>query len=137
MMGHLPNSLLNNRALWEQPYLDLWSIPHVLTGVIIALCAAWVGLAWWRGFLAALIIAVAWEAFEKITRYSSTEYASNQVSDVVMSLLGFALMYASVVRWNLAARRDILARTLSVFLAITLAVCVVGWNAFSIYAQNA
>jgi hypothetical protein len=63
----------------ERRYLDLWSVPHFLVGVGLALC----GVALWE--VAAL--AVIWELIELLCRVR--EYPSNRVVDVVLAIAGW------------------------------------------------
>lgn len=82
-------SILVNRDLWEQPLLDLWAIPHFLSGVLIAAAFILLARSLVSGFFFAAFIAVAWELFEHATGISTVEATSNIITDVVVLMVGF------------------------------------------------
>lgn len=70
-------------------YLDWWSIPHFLFGVVMALGAlvfAW-PLAW--AFTSTFGIAFLWEYFERLIGIRETRINSSM--DIVLSLFAFSL----------------------------------------------
>jgi len=85
-------SVLSNRDLWEQPLLDLWAVPHFLSGVLIAAAFILLARSLVSGFFFAGFIAVAWELFEHATGISTVEATSNIIADVIVLLVGFAVL---------------------------------------------
>ena len=79
------------RALWEQPVLDFWSIPHLLSGVIFFFLFRSYKIHPVLGFVANVAIAVLWEVFEKTTGVSSREYFTNHLADIVLATAGYTL----------------------------------------------
>ena len=68
----------------ERHYIDWWSVPHFLGGVIPAMFG--IGLVW----VAAL--ATAWEGVELASRVD--EYPTNRVCDIALAIAGWALVNA-------------------------------------------
>lgn len=70
----------------ERRYVDWWSVPHFLGGVILAMFG--IGLVWVAG------LAIAWEGIELATNVE--EYPTNRVCDIVLAVAGWALVNALV-----------------------------------------
>ena len=121
---------LGNRALWEGRYVDPWSITHFISGALVAYVFLFFGLDFWSGFGINFFIAVLWEFFEKYTRISATEYASNNVTDVLFSALGFVAAYWVVhLPLKLSTRDTIFAILALVFVAVV----IIGWISYTYY----
>src|SRR4051812_42924950 len=63
----------------ELPVVDLWSIPHYLTGVLFGLFG--IGFGWVLG------AAVTWECIEVASAVE--EYPTNRVADVLLAIAGW------------------------------------------------
>jgi hypothetical protein len=83
--------LRTHRDTWgrERTYLDLWSIPHFLVGVLLWLVG--VDLIW------AIVIAVTWELIERVSRVY--EHPTNRVMDVVLAVAGWTITEAVHRAW--------------------------------------
>ena len=83
--------LRTHRDTWgrERKYLDLWSIPHFLVGVLLWL--AGVDLIW------TIVIAVTWELIETVSRVY--EHPTNRVMDVVLAVAGWTITEAVHRAW--------------------------------------
>jgi len=79
------------RELWEQPVLDFWSLPHLLSGVIFFFLFRTFRIHPVLAFTANLAIAILWEVFEKTTGVSSREYFTNHLADIVFAVSGYTL----------------------------------------------
>jgi hypothetical protein len=79
-------ALRTHEETWgkEFRYLDWWSVPHFLGGVLLAMFG--IGVAW----VAAL--AVAWECIELASRVE--EYPTNRVCDLALAVGGWAIVNA-------------------------------------------
>lgn len=127
-LGHL----LLNRSFWEQPYLDLWSIPHTIVGILFALASLLAGFSLRRSMLASIFLTTLWEMFEVITGVSKAETLSNQFSDIIVAQIGFFVVWYSMR--NSSLRNQIIAL---VFFGSLYAVAVFfGWLAFSYYVSH-
>ncbi len=71
----------------EGKYVDLWSIPHVVAGALLALFG--LPLAW------VIVVLVWWEAVEIVSRVF--EHPTNRVTDIVIALAGWELVRLLVV----------------------------------------
>ena len=70
---------------------DLWSIPHFLFGVLMGMLPLLTGVSFVMGCVFTAFLAVSWEVFEKsILRVRET--TQNVILDVVLALLGYALV---------------------------------------------
>lgn len=78
--------------IWrEGKYIDLWSVPHVLSGMGLGfapLIFAGPPVLLW---LAALALLVAWEVFE--ASVGIVEQRTNSVVDVIIGMIGFAFIW--------------------------------------------
>lgn len=79
------------RRWWERPYIDMWSIPHALMGVLVAAVTSYWVLNAWLGASAVVVIALAWEGFEHLTGISDVEPLTNRVTDIVIACTGYGL----------------------------------------------
>lgn len=65
----------------ERPVLDLWSVPHVVTGMLFGLFGI--------GAVIVAAIAILWECVELASRVY--EYRANRVVDVALAVSGWAI----------------------------------------------
>ena len=124
--------LITNRSLWEQPYLDLWSVPHTLVGVLIAFGARFAGFSFRNGILLSIFATSLWEGLEVVSGISHVETLSNQFSDIIVAQIGFGLV------WHFTEgleKKKLLAPTLEVVIVYT-ATLLVGWLAFASYTAS-
>lgn len=74
--------------IWrEGEYLDLWSVPHFLSGMAVAFSLFFFGFATNAAFIIAFLLLVAYEMFEIIAEIEETRW--NRVLDVVVGMLSF------------------------------------------------
>lgn len=127
------DSLLKNRALWEHPVLDLWSIPHALSGTLIAYAVLYFGVDLWLGLGISIALAALWELFEKLTHISDVEHHTNGLSDVVVAQLGYgAGVWLFPVYAGTAAGTAALAAATIIFAAVSL----LGWLSHHWYGKK-
>lgn len=73
---------------WQEArYLDLWSIVHLISGVILYILLSFFGFSFWGGVLTAFLLMVVWEFFESAIGLG--EHATNLFSDLVIGLIGY------------------------------------------------
>jgi len=121
---------LGNRPLWEGRYADLWSIAHFVAGTLIAYVLMRIGIGFWPGLGIAVLIGVVWELFEKFTKLSATEYATNNVTDVLFSSLGFIIAFhVFSAPLALLVRHGILIALALVFIGTD----ILGWVSYTYY----
>jgi hypothetical protein len=74
--------------IWhEGKYLDLWSIPHILSGIVVGLTAHFIGFATIPSFVIAFLVLVGYEMFEVIAKIEETR--ANRFLDVVVGMASF------------------------------------------------
>jgi len=83
--------ILSTRAYWAGQWVDLWSIPHTLFGVMVAFIAVLIGVRLVIAFGAAAALAAFWEVFERVSGVGHTEAPTNSLMDMVLALIGFGL----------------------------------------------
>lgn len=126
------HTLLKNRSLWEAPLLDLWTIPHTLSGVLIAYGALLLGIDFWTGLLISFAIATLWEVFEVITRISDAEHHTNGASDIFVAQVGYCVgIWALSTEFGTSI--DTLVITIVAIIFATL--CVLGWLSHHWYGK--
>jgi hypothetical protein len=75
--------------IWrEGKYLDLWSVPHFLSGMLVGFALRYIGLATLPAFVIALVLLIAYEFFEYFADIE--EMFTNSVMDVVVGMVSFA-----------------------------------------------
>ena len=105
--------------IWrEGDYLDLWSVPHFLSGVSIGLAAHFVGFEMLPTFIIVLLILVGYEMFEALAKIEETRM--NRFLDVVVGLTSFTPTYF------LSAFLSTIDAA-SIFLGVTLVDSVLSW----------
>ncbi|MFZ2556205.1 MAG: hypothetical protein WAZ27_04890 [Minisyncoccia bacterium] len=74
--------------IWrEGEYLDLWSVPHFLSGMAVAFTLYFFGFATNAAFIIAFLLLVAYEMFEVIAEIEETRW--NRILDVVVGMVSF------------------------------------------------
>jgi hypothetical protein len=87
------------RVFWEQPFIDLWTIPHTLIGVIFIYLARRWKLNLWAGLVFSIAFAFMWEILEFGTGVSEAEFFYNHASDILVTQIGYTagwLVFAKV-----------------------------------------
>ncbi len=75
--------------IWrEGTYLDLWSVPHVLSGMMVALGLYLLNFRTVSAFTIAFLIFVMYEMFEALVKIEETRI--NRILDVVVGMASFA-----------------------------------------------
>lgn len=72
----------------EGKYLDLWSVPHLLSGVALALALYVLGFEVRSAFIISFLLLVGYEMFEVIAKIDETRW--NRTLDVVVGMASFA-----------------------------------------------
>lgn len=124
-------SLLKNRALWEHPVLDLWSVPHLLSGTIVAYAVLWLGVDPWLGLGISVALAVVWEIFEKVTHLSDVEHHTNGWSDVIAAQIGYGAGW-----WLFAALPAHAAWIAGAAVLVFAALSILGWLSHHWYGKK-
>lgn len=74
--------------IWrEGKYLDLWSVPHFLSGMVVAFVLFFLNYAGSAAFVIAFLVLVAYEMFEVIAKIEETRW--NRILDVVVGMMSF------------------------------------------------
>jgi hypothetical protein len=121
-----------NIKYWEGPFLDLWSVPHMLTGVLIALLVVVLKVSFLTGFFITLAVAILWELFEIATKVY--EIKTNSVVDIVIALVGYSLFFYIPKWFNLDNKGT--TTLLAILLVVFLATVITGWIAYKHYAPK-
>ncbi len=130
--GRMFGRILKNRRLWEAPLLDMWTIPHLLSGFFIAWAILRLTIDPWLGLGLSILIAVFWELFEKITHLSDDEHHTNGPSDVVAAQIGYG---AGI--WTFFAYAGTGTDTILLVLAaaVFIVICILGWLSHHWYGR--
>lgn len=121
---------LYRRSTWRGTFFDLWTLPHVISGMLIAHVALIFEMSFGAAFWMALAIGVGWELFERITHLSRTEAYTNSLGDIVGAHVGF------MMGWGLFSYITDGQNTMIVVLllcALFALICFFGWRAFRYY----
>lgn len=93
--------MINHANLWaEGKYVDLWSMPHILSGVIMGGVFNWLGFNFWLNLTVSAVLMISWEFFE-LYALDVHEHLSNKIMDVVTGLLGFFMMCSLINKYTL------------------------------------
>ncbi len=121
---------LYRHSTWRGKFIDLWTVPHVISGLVIAYLALFAQMNYSTAFWMALSVGIGWELVERITRLSRTEAYTNSLSDIVGAQLGFT------VGWWLFSHlaNEMLGLGIIVTIsAIFGIICLFGYRAFKYY----
>jgi len=121
---------LHRRSTWRGKYVDLWSIPHVISGIVIAYLVFFAGIKFDVGFWIALSIGIGWELFERVTRLSRTEAYTNSLGDIVCAQIGFVAAFLLLQKFNSPAAEGVIIFILCAIFGI---LCLLGYRAFKYY----
>ena len=124
---------LKERKWWERPFVDLWTIPHTLLGVLVAALRLVVGASTLQGWYLLAVMAIVWEGIEYVTGISKVEAPTNSVTDVIVALAGYAVASAA-----LPVLRPTVWFSVVVMVSATLfmAVVLLGWHAHRYYIRS-
>ena len=79
--------LVRTDAWREGKYLDLWSVPHFLSGMVMAFCIFFLGFEVRAALVIAFLLLVGYEMFEVIAKIEETRW--NRTLDVVVGMASF------------------------------------------------
>lgn len=71
----------------EGDYLDLWSVPHFLSGMVVAFSLFFLGFEARSAFVIAFLLLVGYELFEAVAEIDETRW--NRILDVVVGMTSF------------------------------------------------
>lgn len=88
-MQDLPRNTFERTDAWrEGTWLDLWSVVHLLTGVLVGLGFNFLGLPTLYAFIIAVLALVMYEMWEALAKIHETP--QNRIMDVVVGMISFA-----------------------------------------------
>lgn len=93
-----PDGKLERSDIWrEGEYLDLWSVPHFLSGILVGLTLFFLGLDRYSATVLAFVLLSIYELFEYVTAID--EGRANAILDVVVGMSSCipALYYAPLL----------------------------------------
>lgn len=113
--------------LWKEGLVvDLWSINHLLFGVIAASFCIWFRLGFWTSVTISLVVMILWEIFE-IWHDSIFEHNPNIIFDVILGLVGFLITYYLIQAKNLV---DYVPKIFWISVVISLILLGIGYYNF-------
>jgi len=111
--------------IWrEGTWVDLWSVVHLLSGLLIGLFFYYIGLHAVAGVVVALVALTAYELFEVLAKIQ--ESPTNRFMDVVVGMMGYVPAFFLV---TLVISGSHLVLTFGLLLLLTVAMSIVGWRA--------
>lgn len=94
------NKLVRTDAWREQEYIDLWSVPHFLSGMLVGFSLFYAGTSPITSFFLAFMLLTAFEMWEAWMEIKET--LTNRVMDVVIGMISFTPVFflaASFPQW--------------------------------------
>ena len=92
---------------WDGKFLDLWSIPHLLFGIVTILLFNQIGLDLVGGLFLTLLIAFLWEIFEYSKRWH--EFLTNSLSDIVVAIIGYTITWLIIIYSHATEQQPLVA----------------------------
>jgi CDP-diglyceride synthetase len=121
-------------SFWHQDLIDIWTIPHSLFGVIVALVFSLWSMDMMVGLVLTFVVAVLWEIGEIITAVSSDETNLNKISDVFVATAFYGITWSSVYLYQ-PSESDV-----QLLFWIAASVCVgvstVGWIGYYLWRRK-
>jgi hypothetical protein len=121
---------LQRHSTWRGKYVDLWTVPHIISGIVIAYLVYFADIKFDVGFWIALTIGIGWELFERVTRLSRTEAYTNSLCDIITAQIGFVVAFLLLQKFNSPTTEGIIIFTLCIAFGI---LCLLGFRAFKYY----
>lgn len=106
--------------------LDLWSIPHVLFGVLTGFLPQLTGLSFLTALALTIIFALSWEIYEKFAEIKET--VLNSLFDIVLPVLSFTLTSHALI-WYPISYDDLVVVATAVFIVYAFT-NISGWLAY-------
>lgn len=123
MKAHAKETLIHFR--WsEAKYLDLWSIVHVLFGVMLGIVIPFFGFSFLVSVSIAVILLLAWELFESAVGIG--EFAMNKFIDLLVGMIGYFI----ALNWVPADKQ------LVALIVILLIITALNWTGFQAYKRR-
>lgn len=119
-----PDGTFERNDIWrEGEYLDLWSVPHFLSGILVGLTLFFLGFSRYDATVIAVLLLCAYEIFEYVAGIDETR--SNAILDVVVGVASCvpALYYAPLL-----PREDVIAAYVALGAADAV-LSFLGWGA--------
>jgi len=92
---------LDHAKLWgEGRYIDLWTIPHILAGVLLCGFLYWFGISLPINIIITSIIVIGWEFFE-FHFLGVHEHLTNSFIDILVALIGFAITFSFIIKYSI------------------------------------
>jgi len=92
---------IDNANLWKEgKYIDLWTIPHILAGVVLCGFFNLFGIEFYLNLILSTLIMIGWEFFELYV-LDVHEYITNKVTDVVTGVIGFFFTYELILKFSI------------------------------------
>jgi len=86
--------------IWrEGKYVDMWSVPHLLSGIIFTGWLLVFGFDIWKIFFLHLALSILWEFVESFKKIH--EHFNNKVVDVILGNVGFFLVFLFSIRTDI------------------------------------
>ena len=115
------------RDWWKKGQVfDLWSVPHFFFGILTAFLPGLTGLSLLTALALTLILAMAWEIYEKFVDIKET--MENSLFDIILPIVAFTLT-SYVLRYYTFQYVDLLVIATAVFIVYVFT-NVSGWLAY-------
>jgi hypothetical protein len=116
---------MNINQYWrEHRYVDLWSINHILSGVVLGALLWPLGVSFGVSLIIAVVLFVGWEVVEILIGIK--EHMPNMVMDVVCDLAGFFV----TGYWYFVLGRPFSPVTIGIWIAVFIAFNIWGFIAY-------
>ena len=97
-MSSIPSSRFTRTDLWrEGTWLDLWSVVHFLSGVLLGLGFYFLHFGSIVSAILALLLLISYEMWEMIVQIE--EASTNRFMDVVVGMVGYLLAFFPLASW--------------------------------------
>ncbi len=115
------------RDWWQKGRaFDLWSIPHFLFGILTAFLPALIGISLLTALTLTLVLAMAWEIYEKFVDIKET--IPNSLLDILLPVVAFTLTSELLLFYPL--HDDTLLVFATAVLVLYLFTNISGWIAY-------
>lgn len=102
----------------EGEFIDPWSIPHFLFGVIFAGIFYYLGVHFWIAVIISFCLMVSWEFYEKGRGFK--EKIPNKILGVILGLTGFFIMTFLMINLKTPYNLGLFILTLGILLILEM-----------------
>jgi len=113
--------------IWQEgKYLDIWSIVHLISGVLLGSLLIILGIGFWSGLGIATVLLILWEIFEIVA--GGDEFLRNRIVDVIIGLIGYLIAWSFYGQVKTEKHKKTALFILKILIVVSIILNIWGWG---------